>query len=240
MNKILEQDLIDCPKWIKDVSNLDIVAKCINDNTTTFNDDLCVGKTYKITHIRMNTSWTYIYLENLDGCFNSVNFDFYLNGEKHDIYNDERCWSDALIRKHEALNEISRIEQIFDDERLTDAFKSPNLDENGYSEKCPVVWKDYGFGKDSNGILILNNNSTCINSNLYSLYLDESAIVYDLSHKRLMIYRPTENNHKIGLKGMGWVKAVKVSPAFAEKVSLVQLYFELMLKLGYTSTDEMI
>lgn len=47
-------------------------------------------KVYRVTYILMGGSHTLIYLNNVDGVFNSVNFEFYENGSKIDIYSDPR------------------------------------------------------------------------------------------------------------------------------------------------------
>ena len=106
MNHTLQQDLLDGGRWIKDVSELGLKAKCIHIFDTWRGDTyevLTPGEIYEISHIRMTTDFTYIYLKGVEGDFNSVCFEFYLDGKEHDICNDERCWSDALVKRHTAL-----------------------------------------------------------------------------------------------------------------------------------------
>lgn len=50
--------------------------------------ELEVGKKYTVSDVSMGGSFTYIYLKEVDGCFNSVNFDFFKDGKPHDIYAD--------------------------------------------------------------------------------------------------------------------------------------------------------
>jgi len=88
-------------KWTKDVSALGIEALC------KYNlDNLKAGSKYKVTHIRMTTDFTEISLEEIESSFNSVDFKFFLDGKEHDIYTDERCFSDALKARHAALENI--------------------------------------------------------------------------------------------------------------------------------------
>ena len=99
-------ELLNSNRWIKDVSNLDLKAKCIDIYDTwrgITHNNLKIGEMYKITHIYMTTDFTYLYLEGLEGDFHSMCFDFYQNGEKHDIWSDKRCWSDALLQRHQIL-----------------------------------------------------------------------------------------------------------------------------------------
>lgn len=58
----------------------------------------------------MSSDYTYVTLEGRDKTYNSVCFEFLIDGKEHDIYTDERCWSDALIRRHKALEEKYRQE----------------------------------------------------------------------------------------------------------------------------------
>lgn len=51
-------------------------------------DELEVGKEYTVEDVSMGGSYTSIYLEEVSGCFNSVNFDFFKDGKPHDIYAD--------------------------------------------------------------------------------------------------------------------------------------------------------
>ena len=95
--------------WTKDVSALGIEALSKNNYDRWRRksyDNLKVGSKYKVTHIRMTTDFTFISLEGIEGSFNSVAFDFFIDGKEHNIYTDERCFSDALKAKHAALENI--------------------------------------------------------------------------------------------------------------------------------------
>lgn len=53
-------------------------------------EELEVGGEYDVFNIMMGQSHTAIYLENFDKPFNSVNFEFFENGEPLDIFKDSR------------------------------------------------------------------------------------------------------------------------------------------------------
>lgn len=52
--------------------------------------NLTLGESYEVNHISMGQSHTYIFLEEIDGCFNSVNFEFYEDGKPINIFKDPR------------------------------------------------------------------------------------------------------------------------------------------------------
>lgn len=51
---------------------------------------LKVGERYEVEDLSMGSSHTSVYLKNVKGSFNSVQFEFEENGEPIDIYNDPR------------------------------------------------------------------------------------------------------------------------------------------------------
>ena len=51
-------------------------------------EELEVGKEYCVVDVCMGQSNTSIFLEGLSGGFNSVNFDFFKDGNPHNIYKD--------------------------------------------------------------------------------------------------------------------------------------------------------
>ena len=77
-------------------------------------------------------------------------------------------------------------------------------------------------------------------SSLYSRYLDVTAIVYDGVNNRLLIYEPDVTCPKMAFKGGAWEKAIVLKPEYESETTLEECYFELMSKLGYTSSYEMI
>lgn len=49
-----------------------------------------VGKKYEVKHLSMGQSYTSVYLKDIEGVFNSVQFDFEEDGILIDIYDDDR------------------------------------------------------------------------------------------------------------------------------------------------------
>jgi len=94
--------------FIKDVSTLGITARCLHIYDTwrgITHGNLTPGECYHVTHIRMTSDYTYITLEGEGGTYSSVCFEFMIDGKEHNIFTDERCWSDELIRRHRMLEE---------------------------------------------------------------------------------------------------------------------------------------
>lgn len=94
--------------YIQDVSSLGITARCVDNYDPwhcRFLPELTTGESYHVTHIRMTPDFTYIWLEGREGSYNSVSFEFLLDGVEHDICSDERCWSESLKRRQHALEE---------------------------------------------------------------------------------------------------------------------------------------
>lgn len=118
--------------------------------------------------------------------------------------------------------------EFFNDERLEDAFKKPVTDENCECESIPVIWNDYGYGKDDDGVLYINSKSAPIKSNLYSKYLDEKALVWDSINKRLLLYIPDSENPQIAFKGSNWQYAKRLKPEYEDYINLRDVYYELI------------
>ena len=117
------------------------------------------------------------------------------------------------------------------DDRFEDAFKTPDCDEDGYSESIPSVWGDYRFAEDANGIKIISAAySAMIESRLYSRYLDEEALLWDFGRNRLLLYEPDPEQPKLGFKGMCWVYAKKLKPEYSNH-SLKDIYLEKVNKI---------
>ena len=47
-----------------------------------------VGKEYLVEDVSMGQSYTSVYLKEIPGVFNSVNFDFFKDGKPHNIFKD--------------------------------------------------------------------------------------------------------------------------------------------------------
>jgi hypothetical protein len=77
-----------------------IIAKC-KMNIDPFGNwpiDLVIGDEYEVSNIYMGRWMTDIYLKGKDKRYNSVMFDFYEDGEKLDIFKDDR-WNPYIRRK---------------------------------------------------------------------------------------------------------------------------------------------
>lgn len=61
--------------------------------------ELEVGKEYTVSDVSMGQSYTSIFLKEIPGCFNSVNFDFFKDGKPHNIYKDPEY--NPYIRREE-------------------------------------------------------------------------------------------------------------------------------------------
>ena len=112
------------------------------------------------------------------------------------------------------------------DERLEDAFKISETDEEGYSEEVPIIWQDYGYGKMEDGTLVIMRRSASFVSRLYTKYLDEEALVWDQYKERLLLYLPDENEPRMGFKGSTWWFAKKLKPEYELTCSLRDIYKE--------------
>lgn len=53
-------------------------------------ENLTLGESYEVTYVSMGQSHTNIYLKGIEGCFNTVNFDFYEDGKPINIFRDPR------------------------------------------------------------------------------------------------------------------------------------------------------
>ena len=76
---------------------------------------------------------------------------------------------------------------FLNDDRLEDAFLTPETDNEGYSPEIPAIWNDYGYGKYPDGVLFFTLKSASIKSSLYSKYLNEEALVWDSIKERLLL-----------------------------------------------------
>ncbi len=117
---------------------------------------------------------------------------------------------------------------FFNDERLEDAFKTPVTDDNGECEPLPVIWDDYGYGKDNDGVLFINSKSASIKSNLYSKYLEKETLVWDSVNKRLLLYVPDHESPKMAFKGSHWQFAKRLKPEYEDYINLRDVYYELI------------
>lgn len=117
--------------------------------------------------------------------------------------------------------------EILIDDRLEDAFLSPEYDEEGYSDPIPAIYNDYGYGKDEDGVLILTLKSASLETNLYTKYLDDEAFVWDTAKEELFLYIPDPDSPKVAFKAGRWRYAKKLKPKYS-LLSLHEIYLEKM------------
>lgn len=130
----------------------------------------------------------------------------------------------------EAVNNASN-EPLYpaalDDPRLEDAFKTPAYDEEGRAENMAAITLDYDkYGMTDDGIKIISIRSTVIGTNLYSRYLDEPALVWDLAKKELLLYLPEPESPSVAFKGSRWTCARKLKAEYTH-LSINDVYKEL-------------
>ena len=118
--------------------------------------------------------------------------------------------------------------KFFEDERLQDAFKTPICNEEGYSESIPAIWNEYGYGRYEDGTLIITLRSASINSNLYSRFLDEEALVWDSNKERLLLYIPDPDEPRMAFKGSSWQFAKRLKPEYEDYITLRDVYDDIM------------
>lgn len=118
------------------------------------------------------------------------------------------------------------------DERLEDAFKTPEYDEQGYAPGMPCIHNSSSYGETDEGIKILSLKSAFIASSLYSKYLDEEAIVWDAAKQELFIYVPDKKCPTVAFKGDRWLCAKRLKPEYQFSTNyLYDVYFDLLSKI---------
>ena len=139
------------------------------------------------------------------------------------------------INKDEILMQLQEMVQnakapecptILQDDRLEDAFLTPETDNDGYSPEIPAIWNEYGYGKYPDGVLFITLKSSSIKSNLYSKYLDEKALVWDSNNERLLLYVPDPSEPRMAFKGSSWQFAKRLKPEFEDYITLRDVYYE--------------
>lgn len=125
-----------------------------------------------------------------------------------------------LLQEAAENAKASECPEIFKDERLEDAFKTPVCNEEGYSEPLPTIYNDYGYGKDEDGVFLLTSRSASMVTSLYNKYLDEAALVWDSNRERLLIYVPDPNQPKVAFKGSSWQFAKRLKQEYANYIAL--------------------
>ena len=138
---------------------------------------------------------------------------------------------DEMIKQLQEMTKNAKAPEcpaFFEDERLEDAFKTPICNEEGYSERIPAIWNDYGYGKYDDGTLFITLKSASISSNLYSKYLDDEALVWDSLKERLLLYIPDPEEPRMAFKGSRWQFAKRLKPECKDFITLRDVYCEIM------------
>ena len=120
---------------------------------------------------------------------------------------------------------------FLNDDRLEDAFLTPETDNEGYSPEIPAIWNDYGYGKYPDGVLFITLKSASIKSSLYSKYLDQEALVWDSIKERLLLYVPDSEEPRMAFKGSAWQFAKRLKPEYDKFMSLRDIYEEYLESL---------
>ena len=114
------------------------------------------------------------------------------------------------------------------DERLEDAFKEPVRDEDGCVAPLPAIYNEYGYGKYRDGVKFLTLKSASLQTNLYSKYLDDQALVWDSEKEELFLYVPDPAGPNVAFKGSRWQFAKRLKPEFEDHITLRDVYYEIM------------
>lgn len=115
-----------------------------------------------------------------------------------------------LMQELVASSSEPKIPDVLNDERLEDAWKTPQCDAEGYAETLPCVWDSSSYGLTDEGVKILSLKSARTASNLYSRYLDEAAIVWDAAKQELFLYYPDPKYPAVAFKGGNWLCAKRL------------------------------
>ena len=151
---------------------------------------------------------------------------------KHTIMPLDR---DKLLKQFEEMITNAKeptTPDFLNDDRLEDAFLTPETDNEGYSPEIPAIWNDYGYGKYPDGVLFITLKSASIKSSLYSKYLDEEALVWDSIKERLLLYVPDPEEPRMAFKGSAWQFAKRLKPEYDEFMSLRDIYEEYLVIKG--------
>ena len=122
------------------------------------------------------------------------------------------------------------IPEALNDVRLEDAFKESTCDEEGRSISMPCVWDSSSYGQTPDGVKVLSLKSARSVSSLYSKYLDEMALVWDMAKQELFLYIPDDKCPTIAFKGSNWLCAKKLKVEYWD-LNLYDVYKELQLKI---------
>ena len=126
---------------------------------------------------------------------------------------------EQLIAKMETAPRPTYPDDFMNDPRLEEAFKEPETDENGYSDSLPSIWFSTLPEMEEAEILYITPDLAMTESNLYSQYLDEKAIIWDAIRKEYFFYKPNPGHPQMAFKGeMGAWIAKKLKPEYADQL----------------------
>ena len=137
--------------------------------------------------------------------------------------------SDFMKNVREKANKESLMQRVAKTsamECLENAFKEPEVDNDGYAkETLPVVWNPCPTYMLENRCVVAASKLTTA-GNLYTQYVDEACIIVDEYQSRLLLFLPDMDCSAVAFKGGGW-SALRVKPEFKMFLNLVNLYDEL-------------
>jgi hypothetical protein len=110
----------------------------------------------------------------------------------------------------------SFIPEALNNERLENAFKSPECDEQGYSPSLPAIVDSNIYHNLPNDVKAISYLSATLKSELYSKYLDEEAIVWDTATQELLLYIPDKKHPAVAFKGSRWQYARKLKKEYLD------------------------
>ena len=123
-----------------------------------------------------------------------------------------------------------KLPEALNDERLEDAFKTPEYNEEGYASSMPGIWDSNSYGKTPDGVKILSLRSARSASGLYSRFLDKEALVWDAAKQELFLYIPDEKCPAVAFKGGSWLCAKKLKQENLH-LNIYDVYKELQIKI---------
>lgn len=135
-----------------------------------------------------------------------------------------------LMQELVASSKEPTLPSVLNDERLEDAFKEPQCDDNGYAPTMPCIWNSSSYGQTADGVKILSLKSATVASGLYSNYLDEEAIVWDAAKQQLFLYIPDQKCPAVAFKGGSWLCAKRLKMGYCH-LALSDVYLELNAKI---------
>ena len=131
--------------------------------------------------------------------------------------------------------------EALNDERLENAFKSPECDEQGYAPRIPAIVDSNICHNLRDDVKAISYLSATLTSDLYSKYLDEEAIVWDTTTQELLLYIPDKKHPAVAFIGSRWQYAMKLKKEYLEPGIPVRIQIKRMYSLiKYKIKNELI